>query len=171
MSEVTLHSALELDQSRVDNTDPALSLRNKAVSAFNNKSEPTTVELIAYLAEQQAQWLSKPNPELDGDIPAEVIDNERRRRPEAMTGRSMVVDEDCYCCKMMGDESEAGHGIYFRHYDGCNMEDEFAFSSCATLNEWKVEQRKFEDWSRKSEHERKEKSAAFMDLDDCEIPF
>ena len=134
-------------------------------------AEPTTAELIAFLAAQQAQWLSKPHHDLDGYIPAEVIDNERRRRPEAMTGRSMVVDEDCYCCKMMGDESEAGLGIYFCHFDGCNMEDEFAFSSCATLEEWKAEQRKFEESSRKSERERKEASTMGMDLHDCEVPF
>ena len=140
-------------------------------SAFHNKLESTNPELIAYLTEEQAQWLSKPNQELDGYIPAEVIDNERRRRPEAMTGRSMVIDEDCYCCKMMGDESEAGLGIYFCHFDGCNMDDEFAFSSSATLEEWKDEQRKYEEWSRKSEAERKEASATFMDLDDCEVPF
>jgi Protein of unknown function (DUF2384). len=147
----------------------AVAIKNRSV--FKNRSDPTNAELIAYLADRQAQWLSKPNQELDGCIPAEVIDNERRRRPEAMTGRSMVVDEDCYCCKMMGDESEAGLGMYFCHFDGCNMEDEFAFSSCATLEEWKAEQRRYEEWSRKSERERKEASDRFMDLDDCEIPF
>jgi len=146
-------------------------VHEETVFPFNNKLEPTNVELIAYLAEQQTQWLSKPNQELDGYIPAQVIDNERRRRPEAMTGRSMVVDEDCYCCKMMGDESEAGLGIYFCHFDGCNMENEFAFSACATLEEWKAEQRRYEEWSRKSERERKEASTTSLDLDDCEIPF
>jgi hypothetical protein len=134
-------------------------------------TQPTNLELIAYLAMQQAQWLSTPNQQLDGYIPAGVIDNERRRRPEAMTGRSMVVDEDCYCCKMMGDESEAGLGIYFCHFDGCNMEDEFAFSSCATLEEWKAEQRRYQEWNRKSERERQGASTSVVDLDDCEIPF
>ena len=147
------------------------SLNPESTSSFRN-AKPTNVQLIAYLAEQQAQWLSRPNQELDGYIPAEVIDNERRRRPEAMSGRSMVVDEDCYCCKMMGDESEAGLGIYFCHFDGCNMEDEFAFSSCATMEEWEAEQRKFEQWTLKSERERKERSTSFMeDFDDCEVPF
>jgi len=51
------------------------------------------------------------------------------------------------------------------------MEDEFAFSVHATLEEWKAEQRKFEEWSRKSERERREASTNSMDLDDCEIPF
>ena len=137
----------------------------------SSNDEPTKTELIDYLAKQQARWLATPNQDLDGYVPAEVIDNERRRRPEAMTGRSMVVDEDCYCCKMMGDESEAGIGIYFCHFDGCNMEDEFAFSSYATLEEWKAEQRKFEEWSRKAESDRKEESDRLMDLTDCEIPF
>ena len=150
--------------------DPCRIIRDKAILAFKNKSEPTHAELIAYLAEQRSHWLSTPNRDLDDYIPAEVIDNERRRRPEAMTGRSMVVDEDCYCCKMMGDESEAGLGIYFCHFDGCNMEDEFAFSACATLEEWKAEQQRYEEWSRKSDRERKE-AGTFMDLDDCEIPF
>ena len=153
----------------------------KSAFAFHNRSdqeirrspndEPTNAEQIAYLVDQQAQWLSTTRRELDGYIPAEIIDNERRRRPEAMTGRSMVVDEDCYCCKMMGDESEAGLGIYFCHFDGCNMEDEFAFSPYATLEEWKEEQREYEEWSRKSESERKEASATLMNCDDCEIPF
>ena len=147
------------------------SLNPESTSSFRN-AKATNVQLIAYLAEQQAQWLSRPNQELDGYIPAEVIDNERRRRPEAMSGRSMVVDEDCYCCKMMGDESEAGLGIYFCHFDGCNMEDEFAFSSCATMEEWEAEQRKFEQWTLKSERERKERSTSFVeDFDDCEVPF
>ncbi|HEV8367586.1 MAG TPA: hypothetical protein VGQ39_06495, partial [Pyrinomonadaceae bacterium] len=134
-----------------DNTKLSKAVHDGTASSFNKRREPTNVELIAYFAEQQAQWLSKPNQQLDGYIPAEIIDNERRRRPEAMTGRSMVVDENCFCCQMMGDESEAGLGIYFCHFDGCNMEDEFAFSVCATLEEWKAEQRRFEEWSRKSE--------------------
>lgn len=40
------------------------------------------------------------------------------------------------CCKMMGDESEAGLGIYFCHFDGSHMENEFAFSNCVTVEEW-----------------------------------
>jgi hypothetical protein len=175
-------SDIASDQQERGARESALAFDNKTdqrIRSFQNpestnsspNAEPTNVQLIAYLAEQQAQWLSRSNQELDGYIPAEVIDNERRRRPEAMTGRSMVVDEDCYCCKMMGDESEAGLGIYFCHFDGCNMEDEFAFSSCATMEEWEAEQRKYEEWSRKSERERTESSTSSMDLDDCEVPF
>lgn len=92
--------------------------------------------LLTELEELKVKWLFEPHADLDGYIPFQVMDNERRRLPEAMTGRSMVIDENCPCCKMMGDESEAGLGIYFCHFDGSNMEDEFAFSSCATIEEW-----------------------------------
>jgi hypothetical protein len=40
------------------------------------------------------------------------------------------------------------------------------------MEEWEAEQRKFEQWTLKSERERKERSTSFMeDLDDCEVPF
>lgn len=118
-------------------------------------SGPSKADLITELEALKLTWLTEPNPNLDGYIPFQVIDNERRRLPEAMTGRSMVVDEDCPCCKMMGDELEAGLVIYFCHFDGCNMEDEFAFSWCATLEEWEEEQRKNAEWDRKWELKRK----------------
>src|SRR5215204_5531416 len=62
-------------------------------------------------------WLNNPCEELEGRIPAIVIENERKRLPEAMGGRSMVVDEDCPICKMMGDDCEAGLEICFWHLD------------------------------------------------------
>ena len=132
--------------------------------------------LVTQLEQLKKQWLNEPRADVDNYIPAEVIDNERRRRPEAMTGRSMVIDEDCPCCKMMGDESEAGLGIYFCHFDGCNMEDEFAFSWCATLEEWEKEQRKRAEWDREWEHKKKERAekiarGQIVDDDDAEIPF
>ena len=129
--------------------------------------------LIAHLELLKTQWLNDPNPELSFSIPAEIIDNERRRRPEAMTGRSMVVDEECPCCKMMGDESEAGLGIYFTHYDGSNMEYEFAFSWFATLEEWEEEQRRNDEWDRKRKLADQEREGSSTDQlpQDCDIPF
>jgi hypothetical protein len=35
-----------------------------------------------------------------------------------------------------------------QHYDGCNMEDEFAFSGFATMEEWEEEQRTYDEWER-----------------------
>lgn len=107
-------------------------------SAFDlvGGSGGTNAALIAELEKAKLSWLLQPHADMDGLIPYQIIDNERRRLPEAMSGRSMVIDENCPCCKMMGDESEAGLAIYFCHFDGSNMEDEFAFSPYATIEEW-----------------------------------
>lgn len=92
--------------------------------------------LITELETLKNRWLHDANPELGDHVPAIVIDNERRRMPEAMGGRNMVIDEDCPVCKMMGDDAEAGRGVWFWHLDGCNMEDHFAFSSFLTEKEY-----------------------------------
>ena len=104
---------------------------------------------VAYLEEFKSDWLEKPMEDDDnGRIPAQVIDNERKRLPEAMGGRSMVIDEDCPCCKWMGDEAEAGLAVYFWHLDGCNMDEDFAFSFYRTHAEWEDEQKQREELSR-----------------------
>jgi hypothetical protein len=104
-------------------------------------------DLLIHLEELKTAWLAEPNHDLSGRIPFVIIDNERKRLPEAMGGRSMVVDEDCPICKMMGDESEAGLEVCFWHLDGCNMDDEFAFSAFRTREEWEDERRRRELFS------------------------
>jgi hypothetical protein len=120
------------------------------VSGLEGKSPGT--EMVSALDKAKNAWLNEPNEDFEG-IPINIIDNERRRLPEAMSGRTMVVDEDCPLCKMMGDESEAGLGIYFRHLDGCNMDDDFAFSTFGTLEEWETDHREMEE--RHQEFDRK----------------
>ena len=102
--------------------------------ADNNHSDFES--LVNELDSLKNAWLNEPNIELDGRVPAIVIDNERRRLPEAMGGRSMVVDEDCPLCKLMGDECEAGLDVCFWHLDCCNMDDHFAFSNFLTEKEY-----------------------------------
>jgi len=93
---------------------------------------------ISKLEELKLQWLAEPNDEFSGHVPFIVLDNERKRLPEAMGGRTMVVDEDCPICKMMGDEAEAGLGVFFWHLDGCNMEQDFEFSTHLAREEWET---------------------------------
>ena len=112
----------------------------------------TGCEMVLALEQLKNVWLNEPNEEFEG-VPLNIIDNERRRIPEAMGGRSMVVDEDCPVCKMMGDESEAGLGVYFWHLDGSNMDDEFAFSTFRTSEEWESDRREMEE--RHKEFDRK----------------
>ena len=119
-----------------------------AVLASQSINSKTTLEeLIAKLEEKKFQWLSEPNEEFSGHVPFIVLDNERKRLPEAMGGRTMVIDEDCPICKMMGDDAEAGLGVYFWHLDGCNMEQDFVFSTHLTKEEWETEQRMYEQIS------------------------
>jgi hypothetical protein len=108
----------------------------ESASTFADEDFSDFEELVTQLETLKNKWLNEPNPELGGHTPAIAIDNERRRLPEAMGGRSMVIDEDCPLCKMMGDEAEAGLGVWFWHLDGCNMDDHFAFSTFLTEKEY-----------------------------------
>jgi hypothetical protein len=90
-------------------------------------------------------WLDSPDPEFHGRTPASIIDNERCRIPEGVTGAEAAVDPDCPCCQMMMEDT----GPYFWCLDGCNMDDEFAFSFHLTLEQWEEEQREYEEFNRK----------------------
>jgi len=104
---------------------------------------------IARLEELKSRWLEQPEPDYDGRIPAILIENERRRLPIALRPRDMIIDEDCPMCQMFGDEtSPLGMGVGFWHLDGCNMDDEFAFSSCRTREEWDAENRRREEFNK-----------------------
>jgi hypothetical protein len=113
--------------------------------AINNKDQAShgadQVDAeIARLEQCKTDWLEQPQPEID-DIPAVYIEKERKRLPLAMSGRDMVVDETCPTCQMMAKDLEIG----FCHLDGCNMENDFAFSHFKTRDEWEAEQRLWED--------------------------
>jgi hypothetical protein len=148
---------------------PSFSSGSSDVNEGETVSTVSHEQFISYLEQLKNIWLSEPHEE--GHIPAEVIDNERRRRPEAMTGRSMVIDEDCPCCKWMGDLSEAGLEITFCHFDGSHMEDEFAFSWFATVEEWEEELRKREQWEMRKKESEKISSSTDQTGDDVDAPF
>jgi hypothetical protein len=127
-------------------------------------------QLIAELERMKTDWLESPQPDLDGRVPAVLIDNERRRMPQAMRPRDMIIDEDCPVCRMFGDEtSPLGMGVGFWHLDASNMEDEFAFSSCRTFEEWEAENHRREEFNRKFDAEceaRRERRARGEPLDE-----
>ena len=124
----------------------------RPVASFEQDSAITDLdEFINYLDQCKLTWLTEPNEELSDRIPFLIIDNERKRLPEAMAGRSMVIDEDCPICKQMGDECEAGLEVCFWHLDGCNMDQEFAFSTFRTIEEWEQDQRRFQEIVDKAE--------------------
>lgn len=99
--------------------------------------------------------LDLPDPEYHGRTPRSIIDRERQRLPEGMSGHEAMIDHDCPLCQMMADD--LGGGPMFWHLDGCNMDDDFAFSHYETLAEYEEEQREYEEFSRKMDAERAER--------------
>ncbi len=99
------------------------------------------------------EWLQAPDPEHHGLTPREIIDHERARLPESMSGHDAMIDDDCPLCQMLGDMP----GPMFWHLDGCNMDDDFAFSFHVTREEWEQERRKWEEHGRRFREEWAEK--------------
>lgn len=88
--------------------------------------------LARLLQKRSEQWLGEPlHP--GSATAAEIIDNERRRLPQAFTGP--YLDCDCPLCRM---EASGELGISFEMFDGHHLEldEEFAFSLFATRDEW-----------------------------------
>ncbi|HKP46576.1 MAG TPA: hypothetical protein VJT50_08245 [Pyrinomonadaceae bacterium] len=128
------------------------------------KLEPTkdasAEQLSTMLGKLMNDWLNNPQPELDGRIPAVLMNNERKRLPEAMRPRDMIVDDDCPMCMTLADEtSPLGMGVGFWHLDGAHMDDEFAFSPYKTREEWEADRQRqeqmYQDFAREDEERRR----------------
>ncbi len=99
---------------------------------------------IDRLARFGEQWLDSPCPESGGRTPRSVIHNERARIPETMSGHEAVVEADCPLCQMQAEWP----GPVFWHLDGCNMDDDFAFSFYhETYEEWEQGKREQEEFN------------------------
>ena len=109
----------------------------------------TVDQLVARLEQIKTEWLETPQSDCGGHIPAIVIDNERKRLPQALRPRDMIIDDDCPICQVFGDEtSPLGMGVGFWHLDGAHMDDDFAFSHYKTRAEWEAENRRREEFDR-----------------------
>jgi len=127
-------------------------------------SGAATTDFVAEVRRLEAlrdEWLEAPNREdLHGRTPASVIARERARLPEGVTGAEAVIDHDCPMCQMMADFP----GPMFWNLDGCNMEDDFAFSFHRTRQEWEAERQEWEEFNRRFEEERRSRPMAEADL-------
>jgi hypothetical protein len=103
---------------------------------------------ITQLDEIKTAWLERPQHDYDSRTPAILISNERKRLPIALQPRDMIVDENCPTCQMFADESALGLGVGFWHLDGCNMDDDFAFSHFQTREGWEAERREWAEFSK-----------------------
>lgn len=121
---------------------------------------------IARLVQLQDDWLNSPHMEFHGMTPEQVIIHERCRLPIAMGGEHAMVDDDCPVCRMM---ASGEFGPMFWHLDGCNMDDDFAFSYLATREEYDEQQRKHEEWSRRFNEEHAEEIAREQEKHEASI--
>lgn len=100
------------------------------------------------------EWFEGPNLDCHGRTPRSIINRERARIPEAVSGHETIVDPDCPCCQMMADMP----GPVFWHLDGCNMDDDFAFDyRHLTREEWETVEREREEFHRRFAAEQEER--------------
>lgn len=119
------------------------------------------MEIAEWLNGEKNAWLHAPQGEFSGRTPAKLIENERRRIPEASTGAEAAVDDDCPLCRMMADDS----GPYFWHLDGCNNDDDFPFSSHPTRAAWEKQQAEWREFNRRfAEEQERRRLQAFDDV-------
>jgi hypothetical protein len=110
----------------------------KRMSQKKEISMPNEIERLEQL---KAEWLNSPDPEYGGKTPSCLIEYERIRLPWVSSEEDSPFEDDCPCCQAMsGDEFGPG----FWHLDGCNMDDDFAFSFYRTREEWEEENCCFE---------------------------
>ena len=116
--------------------------------------------LTNLLHEHAQRWLAEGSIDDDPTPPAVIIENERRRMP--LVGDGSHLDCDCPICRI---EAEGGFGPMFRGYDGHHLEldDEFAFSLCATREEWEKEQEDFRRLSAEMDEKQRQREAAGED--------
>lgn len=121
-------------------TDASFSEELRRERSVVMREGPLSIKMLERI---QSVWMETPDSEPNGRSPANIIENERRRLPEVASSKELLIDEDCECCRMMALDAEMGFGPTFWHLDGCNMEDEFAFSNYLTSQEWEAEQRRW----------------------------
>lgn len=129
----------------------------KRAVEFDCKQRDIAIKQLEHL---KTDWLENGLPDYDGRTPANIIENERKRMPEAMSPEQLIIDEDCECCRMMAQDATQGFGPGFWHLDGSHMDEEFAFSSCKTFAEWELENQRREESYREFERQWAEREQA-----------
>ena len=122
--------------------------------------EVTVVDRQAELVRLQGvkrAWLADEPDDGHGFNPGYIIDCERRRLPLAVPAGALIMDDDCPLCETLALEG----GPVFYGLDGCNMDEEFAFSFCRTRDEWEAEQRRRSEFDRRFARDYEEGRSGF----------
>jgi hypothetical protein len=105
---------------------------------MSGEREISIPDEIARLEQVKAKWLDSPDTEYGGKSPSSLIEYERIRLPWVSSEEDSPFNDDCPCCQALASEK---FGPGFWHLDGCNMDNDFAFSFCRTREEWEEENR------------------------------
>lgn len=62
--------------------------------------------------------------EFHGSTPRSIIERERARLSEGMSGHDAMIDADCPCCQMLAGMP----GPVFWNFDGSSMDDDLALN-------------------------------------------
>ena len=99
---------------------------------INKKRSISVAREVARLRQLQSEWLARPEEDFENKSAAYVIECERKRLPLAGTPEDDWFDDNCPLCRAMAEHPRPG----FWHFDGSNMDDDFAFSLFSTREEW-----------------------------------
>ncbi len=125
-------------------------LIEKCWERMQKEREISIPDEIARLEQAKAEWMDSPNSEHGGKSPACLIECERIRLPWVSSENDFPLEDDCPLCQAMAD-GEFGPGFW--HLDGCNMDDDFAFSFCHTREEWEEQNSLFDSIDKSTERE------------------
>lgn len=148
-----IHQAFDLRQSS------PTSHSNQEIEARGRANGNNFESLVGRLEKIKQTWLESPEPDYDGSIALNIIDNERRRLPLALRPSDLIIDDDCPIRVMSAQEAAAGMGIGFSHFDGSHMDDDFVFSFFDTREAWEEENRRREEFHRDFDRRWKEREA------------
>ena len=99
------------------------------------------------------EWLNSTKlGELHEQTPWQVMEWERMRMPQVVSGDDAIIDHDCPLCRMMGNPLFGGPTFW--NLDGSNMDWEYPFSMFETFEEWEKEELDYQEFSRKCDERR-----------------
>jgi hypothetical protein len=140
-------------------------LLSEAWKQVEQTPRPTRPQLVQRLTEFRGAWLHTP---YEGSsllmTPVNLIESERQRMPVAGDGSHLF--DDCPICEAMRAEEEE-FGPTFMWFDGhrLELEEEYAFSLCATREEWDEQQEEYQQFAEKMDRQAREQAGYPEDKD------
>ncbi|HKA21616.1 MAG TPA: hypothetical protein VKN18_25290 [Blastocatellia bacterium] len=135
-----------LEQTTVDALSQGGTNISEALSLEDNRRDV----IVEWLQEIGKAWLNSQCQDLNGRIPANVIESERRRIPLLISAKDVLFD-DCPYCRILAEGAGEQFAQGFWHFDGSHIDSLFEFSTYLTREEWETEQRRWQEYTEEFE--------------------